>query len=158
MRARRCGSRGLRAARLLAMAEECVFCAIVRGEAPAEIVYADAATMAFMDHAPLVPGHVLVIPKGHYRALWDLDDAAAGALMRTTVLVSGAVNAAMRPLGMNLFHSTGAAAGQSVFHVHVHVVPRNPGDRFRPPYVPEREGDAQLADTATRIRAALTGS
>lgn len=137
---------------------DCIFCAIVRGEAAAEVVYADDATLAFMDHAPLVPGHVLVIPRGHYRALWDLDDAAAGALMRTIVLVSGAVNAAMEPEGMNLFHSTGAAAGQSVFHVHVHVVPRNPGDRFRPPYVPEREGDAALAATATRIRAALPGS
>jgi histidine triad (HIT) family protein len=137
------------------MADDCIFCSIGRGDAPAEIVDADDVTLAFMDHAPLVPGHVLVIPRAHYRALWDLDGSAADALMRTTVRVARAVNAALRPEGMNLFHSTGAAAGQTVFHVHVHVVPRNPGDRFRPPYVPEREGDSQLASTADRIRAAL---
>ncbi len=137
------------------MAEACVFCAIARGDAPAEIVYEDDGTVAFMDRAPLVPGHVLVIPRVHVRALWDLDQPTGAALMRTTVRVAAAVNRAMRPGGMNLFHSTGAAAGQSVFHVHVHVVPRNRGDRFRPPIVADRQGDSALAATASRIRSAF---
>ncbi len=135
----------------------CVFCAIAAGEAPAEVVYEDALTMAFLDIAPLARGHVLVIPRRHVAALWDLPDELAGPLMETTVRMAGAVNTALRPGGVNLFHSTGADAGQSVFHVHLHVVPRWRGDRFRPPIVPDRSPDPELAAAAQEIRAALGG-
>ncbi len=137
------------------MADICVFCAIVAGAAPAEIVYADDLTVAFLDIAPLAPGHVLVIPRRHVANLWDLPDELAGPLMATTVRMAGAVNAAFHPGGLNLFHSTGADAGQSVFHVHLHVVPRWRGDRFRPPIVPDRSPDPELAATAVRLRAVL---
>lgn len=139
------------------MADDCVFCAIERGDAPAQVVYRDGATLAFMDHAPLADGHVLVIPRRHVRALWELDEATAAALMQTTVRVADAVNRALAPEGMNLFHSTGAAAGQDVFHVHVHVVPRNRGDRFQPPVVADRAVAVDLARSADRIRQALGG-
>jgi histidine triad (HIT) family protein len=69
--------------------------------------------------------------------------------------MAGAVNAAFHPGGMNLFHSTGVQAGQSVFHVHLHVVPRWQGDRFRPPIVSDRSPDPELAATAARLRAVL---
>ena len=119
------------------------------------MVYEDEETLAFMDVAPLARGHVLVIPRSHVAAIWELDDKTAAALMQITVRIAAAVNAALRPEGMNLFHSTGAAAGQTVFHVHLHVVPRNRGDAFRPPVVPERAPDARLAETAAQIRASL---
>lgn len=137
------------------MAEDCVFCAIAAGTAPAEIVYADDVTMAFLDVAPLARGHLLVIPRRHVVNLWDLPDDQAGPLMETTVRMAGAVNTAFHPGGINLFHSTGAAAGQSVFHVHVHVVPRWRGDRFRPPIVADRSPDPELAATGARLRAVL---
>lgn len=137
------------------MAEGCIFCAIVAGEAPAEIVYADERTMAFLDVAPLARGHVLVIPRRHVAALWDLPAELAGPLMETTVRMAAAVNDAFHPGGINLFHSTGAEAGQSVFHVHLHVVPRWRGDRFRPPIVADRSPDPELAATAAQLRAAL---
>jgi histidine triad (HIT) family protein len=137
------------------LAEECVFCAIAAGTAPAEVVYADELTMAFLDIAPLARGHVLVIPRRHIVNLWDLPDDLAGPLMQTTVRMADVVNTAFHPGGLNLFHSTGAEAGQSVFHVHVHVVPRWRGDRFRPPIVPDRSPDPELAATGARLRAVL---
>ncbi len=137
------------------MVDGCIFCAIVAGEAPAEILYEDSLTMAFLDIAPLARGHVLVIPRRHVADLWDLPPELAGPVMETTVRMADAVTTAFRPEGINLFHSTGAAAGQSVFHVHLHVVPRWTGDRFRPPIVPDRSPDPELAATATQIRAVL---
>jgi histidine triad (HIT) family protein len=137
------------------LAEGCVFCAIAAGRAPAEIVYADAETMAFLDVAPLAPGHLLVIPRRHVTSLWDLPPELAGPLMGTTVRMAAAIAAAFHPGGVNLFHSTGADAGQSVFHVHLHVVPRWRGDRFRPPIVADRSPDPELAATAARLRAVL---
>ena len=135
--------------------EGCIFCAIARGAAPAVVVDEDPETMAFMDVAPLAPGHVLVIPRRHVGPLWELDDRTAAAIMRAIVRVADAINRALRPEGMNLFHSTGAAAGQSVFHLHVHVVPRNRGDAFRPPMARAREEEPRLAETASLIRSAL---
>ena len=111
--------------------------------------------MAFLDIAPLARGHVLVIPRRHVADLWDLPPELAGPLMETTVRMADAVRSAFHPGGINLFHSTGTVAGQSVFHVHMHVVPRWPGDRFRPPIVPDRSPDPELAATAAQIRAAL---
>jgi len=121
------------------------------------VIHRDAETMAFLDIAPLTRGHVLVIPQHHVADLWDLPEDLAGPLMRTTVLMAGAVNRAFQPDGINLFHSTGAEAGQTVFHVHVHVVPRWRGDRFRPPLVPDRPPDREAAATAARLRTALAG-
>ena len=133
----------------------CAFCAIVAGEAPAHVVWSDERTLAFMDRAPLVPGHVLVIPRTHSAELWEMSLEDGAAVMRTTLRVAAAVKGALNPEGMNLFHSTGEAAGQDVFHVHLHVVPRWRDDGFLPPVIPHRAGDPHLADTAARIRAEI---
>lgn len=105
-----------------------------------------------MDIAPLVPGHVLVLPRAHSVKLWQMPPDDATAVMQTTLRVAGAVNAAFAPEGVNVFHATGEVAGQTVFHVHLHVVPRWRDDGFRPPLIPHRKGDPDLAATATRIR------
>ena len=133
----------------------CVFCDIAAGRSPAHVVMADDRTMAFMDINPLVRGHVLVIPRAHAGRLWDMSAVDGDALMRSTQRVADAVDRALRPDGINLFHATGEAAGQTVFHVHLHVVPRWYGDAFRPPIVPERGLDPDLATPAAEIRAEL---
>jgi histidine triad (HIT) family protein len=134
---------------------DCIFCQIVAGESPAHIVAEDERTIAFMDIDPLVRGHVLVVPRSHARDLWEMAVEDGDALMRATRRIAGAVHRAFRPDGVNLFHATGEAAGQTVFHVHLHVVPRWFGDAFRPPLVPERGLDPDLATPAAEIRAAL---
>lgn len=134
---------------------DCVFCEIVAGTSPAHVVAEDERTMAFMDINPLVRGHVLVVPRAHAAQLWEMAPDDGQALMGTTQRVADAVHRALRPDGINLFHATGEAAGQTVFHVHLHVVPRWFDDGFRPPLIPRRRGDPSLADTADRIRAHL---
>lgn len=111
--------------------------------------------MAFMDINPLVRGHVLVVPRAHAARLWEMGSEDGHALMRAAQRVADAVNRAFRPDGINLFHATGEAAGQTVFHVHLHVVPRWFDDAFRPPTIPARGLDPDLATPAAEIRAAL---
>jgi len=137
------------------MTAGCIFCSIVAGSAPAHVVEEDARTIAFMDINPLVRGHVLVVPRAHAAELWEMAIDDGAALMRMTQRIAGAVHAAFAPDGVNLFHATGAAAGQTVFHVHMHVVPRWDGDAFRPPTIPQRGVDPDLDTPAEAIRVAL---
>jgi histidine triad (HIT) family protein len=134
---------------------DCIFCEIVAGRSPAHVVAEDERTMAIMDINPLVRGHVLVIPRAHAGRLWEMATDDGQALMSATQRVADAVNRAFQPDGINLFHATGEAAGQTVFHVHLHVVPRWFDDRFRPPVVPDRGLDPDLATPAAEIRAAM---
>jgi len=131
---------------------DCIFCAIVAGAAPAAVVHDDDDTLAFMDINPVSRGHVLVVPKKHYRNLYDVDPEAAAAVMRTTVHVARAVRAALQPDGMNLFQSNERAAFQSVFHFHVHIIPRWIGDELRLPPRVQRVEFSVLRGIAARIR------
>lgn len=133
----------------------CVFCDIVTGRAPAEVVYEDEETLAFMDINPVNPGHVLVVPKRHVRDIYALDDETAAAVMRTAIRVARAVKKALAPDGVNLFQTNEPAAFQSVFHFHMHIIPRWWDDGILPPRR-GRKLDAVLLDEApSRIRLAL---
>jgi diadenosine tetraphosphate (Ap4A) HIT family hydrolase len=123
---------------------DCIFCAIVAGRAPASVVHDDDATLAFLDLHPVTPGHLLVIPKGHAAGLAELDPAAGARLFVVGQRLAAALRASgLRCAGVNLFLADGAAAGQEVFHVHLHVFPRFAGDAFGPGR-PFRVGPAAL--------------
>lgn len=111
--------------------DDCTFCRIVDGEESAYVVHEDEATMAFLDINAVVEGHTLVVPKAHHRTLTDMDPDEVGRLFASTREVAAAVEAAIEPDGLSLFQSNGAAAGQDVFHVHVHLVPRWGDDDVR---------------------------
>lgn len=137
----------------------CVFCAIIRGSAPASVVYADDQVLAFMDIRPVNPGHVLVVPRTHASHLADLDGAVGGHLFTVGMRLATAVRkSGIRCEGVNLFLADGEAAGQEVMHVHLHVLPRFRGDgfgfRFGPGYrtLPERTA---LDEAAATLRQAL---
>ena len=139
------------------MSSACVFCRIVAGEAPASRVYEDALTLAFMDIRPATPGHLLVVPKTHAAHLADLPPVAGGAMMQTAMRCAAALRASpIETAGLNLFLADGAAAGQVVFHVHLHVLPRSTGDgleliiRYDP--APSRR---ELDDQARQLAAFL---
>lgn len=109
----------------------CIFCAIVAGAAPHSLVYEDELTFAFMDIQPVTPGHLLVVPRTHATATADLDPGTGGAMMETAMRCAAALRrSSLRTDGINLFLADGAAAGQEVFHTHLHVLPRFAGDGF----------------------------
>jgi histidine triad (HIT) family protein len=136
---------------------DCVFCRIVAGEAEASIAYEDEATVAFMDLRQFHPGHTLVVPRRHVRDIYELDDATGAALIAAVSRVARAVRDAFAPDGINIWQSTGAAAGQEVFHLHAHVLPRWEGDGLVQfyPSKPERPPRWELDAQAAKIRAAL---
>lgn len=109
----------------------CIFCKIVAGELPAAKLYEDDKTLAFMDINPINDGHALIIPKAHRETLFEMDADTLSAVSRTTLKVATAVKEALAPEGLNIFQANGAVAGQTVFHFHFHVLPRNSNDRLK---------------------------
>ena len=132
----------------------CVFCDIVAGQAHASIVYEDETTMAFMDLMPITPGHLLVIPKAHYRNLFDVPPAVAAQLMEVGTRLARALRRATECAGMNVHIANEAPAGQSVWHLHLHLIPRYAGDGFGlrfPPGYGRRATRAELDRMAALI-------
>jgi diadenosine tetraphosphate (Ap4A) HIT family hydrolase len=103
---------------------DCVFCAIVAGQQPASVVYQDERVLAFCDIEPFTTGHTLVVPKRHAAALCEVDDADAARMFAAGRQVAAAARAALGCPGVNLFVADGEAAWQTVFHTHLHVIPR----------------------------------
>jgi histidine triad (HIT) family protein len=131
-----------------------IFAKILRGEIPCVKVYEDDNSLAFMDVMPQSPGHVLVVPKENAENILDLSAQGLAAMMATTQKVAKAVKKGLAPDGIVLTQFNGAAAGQSVFHVHFHIVPRSDGA----PLAPHARGmvdAATLEPIAAKIRSAL---
>lgn len=134
---------------------QCLFCRLVAGEIPSARVYEDDWTLAFMDIGQVTPGHVLVASKRHASDLFELTPEEAGAVMRTAQKVAQAVREVFQPSGLTLFQANGKDGGQTVFHFHLHVVPRHPGDGIATTWPRKEPGAAVLASHAERLRAAL---
>lgn len=107
---------------------DCVFCKIVAGQIPSTKVHEDEHTLAFMDLGQVNPGHVLVAVKRHAANLFELDDTQAAAVARSCTRVAKAIRDAFAPAGLSVYQANGKAAGQTVFHYHVHLLPRHEAD------------------------------
>jgi histidine triad (HIT) family protein len=142
-----------------AAALDCVFCRIVAGAAPCEAIWEDAASLAFMDINPANDGHCLVIPKAHFACVFAMPPETFGRVAAAAARVACAVDAVLRPGGVSLVQANGAAAGQSVFHVHIHVLPRRTGDDLKLNWDRDRPAGAadrrHIAEIAERLRARL---
>ena len=139
----------------------CIFCDIIAGLAPASVVYRDDRCLAFMDIRPVTPGHLLVIPLEHAAYLADLDPALGDYLFRVAQgLAAGIRQSGLKAEGINFFLADGEAAGQEVFHVHLHVFPRFEGDgfglRFSPEYGQPVPRDRLELEAALIVRASRT--
>lgn len=134
---------------------ECIFCAIVEGKIPAEKVYENQHVLAFMDIAPANPGHLLIIPKQHYRNIFDMPTEVGSKIMEAAVSLAKAIREALNPDGLNLFQSNEPAAFQTVFHFHLHLIPRWEGDPLRLPWRPSEGNMEQINDIASKIRDAM---
>jgi histidine triad (HIT) family protein len=134
---------------------DCVFCKIVAGQILSTRVYEDEHTVAFMDLGHVNPGHVLVAVKKHAANLYELDDAQAAAVARASARIARALKGAFEAEGLSVYQANGKAAGQTVFHYHVHLLPRHAGDGMElvwPVKNPPRE---KLEGYAEKIRAKL---
>ena len=132
-----------------------IFARILRGEIPAHRVLEDEHALAFMDLGQVNPGHVLVAVKKHAANIFELEVAQAEAIARATVKISNALKKAFEAEGLSVYQANGKAAGQTVFHYHVHLLPRHAGDGMElvwPVKNPPRE---RLEEYAGKIRAAL---
>lgn len=134
------------------MVKDCIFCKIVAGELPAHIVDEDERTLTFMDIAPGTRGHALVIPRVHARDLWEVEpeDLAAVALAAKRLALKQRDR--LGADGVNLINSCGAVAWQTVFHFHMHVIPRYVGDPLKLPWVPGASDPAELDELAELLR------
>jgi histidine triad (HIT) family protein len=139
----------------MASTPNCVFCKIVAGEVPCVKLYEDAETLAFMDINPVHDGHCLVIPKAHHATVFDLPPEQFAAAGRTAIRVAKAVDAAIRPDGLNLLQANGPGAAQSVAHFHLHILPRWMNDALAVNWALKPGNHERIADVAERIRKKL---
>jgi histidine triad (HIT) family protein len=133
----------------------CVFCRIVAREIPATVVHEDEHTLAFMDLGQVNPGHVLVAVKAHAENLYALNDAQAGAVLRAAARVGRAIRDAFKPEGLSVYQANGKAAGQTVLHYHVHLVPRYEGDGMALTWPVKNPPREKLEEAAAKIRASM---
>jgi histidine triad (HIT) family protein len=136
------------------VASDCLFCGIVAGEVPAQIVDSDEHTVSFMDINPATRGHALVASRAHWADLMEISDEDLERTMLAAKRLARKIDRALEPDGFNILNSCRPAAWQTVFHFHVHVVPRYEDDPLKLPWIP-REGDSdEIAALADRIREA----
>jgi histidine triad (HIT) family protein len=133
-------------------ADGCLFCRIAAGDIPATKVHEDERTIAFMDINPVTRGHLLVVPRAHSTDLTDIAPEDLAATMRAVQVVAAKAVRGLGAEGVNVVNNCGAAAGQTVFHFHVHVVPRSSGDGFHVPLGGPPGDQDDLAATAAAIR------
>src|SRR5579859_1920024 len=129
----------------------CIFCKIAAGMIPSTKLYEDGDSLAFMDINPANDGHCLVIPKAHFPTLFAIPEEAFAAAGRTVIKVASAVQAALTPDGINLLQANGPGAGQSVFHFHIHVLPRWRDDGLSINWTPRPGDRARIAEIAHKI-------
>jgi histidine triad (HIT) family protein len=135
-------------------ASECLFCGIVAGDVPAQIIDSDEHTVAFMDINPATPGHALVVPRAHSADLMEVSDDDLERTALAARRLARQIDAALDPDGFNLLNSCGAAAWQTIFHFHLHVIPRYDDDPLKLPWVPGPAPAEEIAAVADRIREA----
>src|SRR5258705_13926789 len=136
----------------------CPFCDLIHGAGEVSMCYEDSDVVAFLDIQPVNPGHLLVVPRTHYESLQDIPHALAMHLFEVAMELAPVVKQVAGADGLNVIVNSGAAAGQDVFHYHVHVIPRKPGDGFDVPlpFAGSEMPDRTVLDVhAARIIAAL---
>lgn len=135
------------------MNDNCIFCKIAAGQIPSATVYEDDDFRAILDIAPAHKGHTIILPKKHADNIFSLDDEVTAKVFPVAKKVSQAVKDTLGCDGVNILQNNGTAAGQSVFHLHVHVVPRYEGDGILPVWPQGSYEDGEAAALAARIRA-----
>ena len=134
------------------MASDCLFCGIVSGDVPAQVVDSEDHTVAFMDINPATRGHALVVPRNHSADLFEISDEDLSHTMLSARRLSQRIREVLEPDGFNILNSCGSAAWQTVFHFHIHVIPRYEDDPLKLPWVPGPGDPDEIASVAGQLR------
>lgn len=133
---------------------DCIFCLIAAGELPATVIASEPRVLALMDINPATRGHALVIPRAHSQDIHDIGAEDLAACIALAQQVAGRAKQGLGADGVNLLHSAGRAAWQTVFHFHIHVIPRYAGDPLRLPWVPAPGDAGEIAAAAAELTGA----
>lgn len=134
------------------MEESCVFCKIANGQIPAYTVYEDGEYRVILDLGPASRGHALILPKKHFKDVCELDEKTAAKILLLGAQIGAAMKGALGCAGFNLVQNNGEAAGQTVFHFHMHVIPRYEGGPAMVSWTPGQAAPEELAETAKMIK------
>ena len=137
------------------MADFCIFCEIANGRIPSATVYEDEDFRAILDIAPAHKGHVILLPKTHAANLFEIDDAIAARALPVAKKIAVALKEVTGCAGINILQNNGEAAGQSVFHLHIHIIPRFEGDGILPVWPQGSYAEGEAAELAAKISAAM---
>lgn len=135
--------------------DDCIFCKIANGEIPSCTVYEDDMFRVILDIAPAAKGHALILPKEHYDNLWELGEAEAATVMAIAAKVSAAQKTALGCDGVNILQNNGVAAGQTVFHFHMHLIPRYDNDDMLIPWSTLSYEEGEAAKVCEDIKKAM---
>lgn len=135
--------------------DNCIFCKIARGEIPSATVYEDDDLRCILDIAPAAKGHILILPKEHVANIYELPERLAGKMMMTASKLASAQRIALEADGTNVLQNNDAAAWQSVFHLHMHIIPRYKGDGVKIPWENLSYADGEAEEFAAKIRKEL---
>jgi histidine triad (HIT) family protein len=138
------------------VASECLFCGIVAGEVAAQIVDEDERTVAFMDINPATRGHSLVVPRAHCADLMEISDEDLEATTVAARRLARRIDEALEPDGFNILNACRPVAWQTIFHFHLHVIPRYEDDPLKLPWIPRGAPEEEIAAVAERIRGAAS--
>ncbi len=132
--------------------DDCIFCKIANGEIPSATVYEDSICRVILDVNPANKGHALVIPKEHYDNIYSMDADTASKIFTIATEVAKAQKAELNPDGLNIVQNNGEVAGQTVFHFHMHVIPRYKGDNVNIKWLPEKPDSDELDALSKALR------
>lgn len=135
--------------------DDCIFCKLANGVFPTNSIYEDENFNVILDVSPANRGHALILPKQHFDNIFEIDDETASKIMPLAKKIATAVKKVTGCDGVNVQQNNGTAAGQSVFHIHVHIIPRFDDDKFKLVWDPKSFSDEELAATAEELRAEI---
>lgn len=132
--------------------DDCIFCKLSNGIIPVEALYEDEIVKVIFDASPASRGHVLIIPKRHVANIYELDDELAGHIFKVAYKIAKALKEGLKLEGLNVVQNNGEIAGQTVFHFHMHLIPRYKGDKVNVGWEPGEISSTQLTDLKELIK------
>ena len=135
--------------------DDCIFCKLANGDIPTNSIYEDEVVKVIFDASPAAPGHILILPKNHYDDIYSMDDETAAHVFKVAVKLSKAYRKALDFDGLNIVQNNGEAAGQTVFHFHMHIIPRYENDTVNIGWKPGSITDERIKEIKNKINGGM---